>query len=168
MKKMYLILAIGFAFISCNCQKKTVEGGPSATKDVAQESLSATKETDDEAGLPKLEYEANTRGFFQKITIENKMVTVSFDRNNPNKGTTTTLSDADVNELMRLYRLVKLDALSTYKDPTQKRFYDGAAIASLKITSNGKEYKTVDFDHGFPPVEIEKFVNKIASFGRKE
>ena len=74
----------------------------------------------------------------------------------------------DVNkELSSLTNSVNLEQLATYKDPTQKRFYDGAAIANLKITSNGKEYQTVDFDHGNPPVEIEKLVNKITSFGNK-
>jgi hypothetical protein len=74
----------------------------------------------------------------------------------------------DVNkELSSYLNSVNLEKLSTYKDPTQERFYDGAAIANMKITSNGNEYQTVDFDHGKPPVEIEKLVNKITSFGSK-
>jgi hypothetical protein len=154
--KKYLLFAVVFAFTSCNCQKKAVEDN-------------ATKATSiDQNKLPLLEYEANTRGFFQKITIENKRVTVSSDRNNPNKGTTSTLSEGDAIELFKMYQKLNLDALATYKDPTQKRFYDGAAIANLKVTRNGKEYKTTDFDHGTPPEEIEIFVYKIVSLGKKE
>lgn len=151
MNKIYSLLIIAFTVISCNCQKKAAEN-------------TSQKENQ----LPKLEYVANTRGYFQKITIENQMVTVSSDRNNPNQGTTVNLSDADAKELAATVNKTNLEALSTYKDPTQKRFYDGAAIANLTITKNGTVYKTVDFDNGFPPVEIEKLVNKITSFGKKD
>jgi hypothetical protein len=58
--------------------------------------------------------------------------------------------------------------LASYKDPTQKRFYDGAAMADVKIKHKDKEYQTVTFDHGFPPVEIEKLVNKITSLSKDE
>jgi hypothetical protein len=58
--------------------------------------------------------------------------------------------------------------LSTYKDPTQKRVYDGAAIAELIINYKEKEYQTKNFDHGYPPVEIEKFVNKLVSLVKEE
>ena len=157
MRKVYLLFTIVFAILSCNCQKKTVEN------------TASTKVTlTDQDKLPKLEYVANTRGFFQRITIEDKMVTVYSDRNS-DKGQSVQLSDADLKELTTAFQKIKLEDLATFKDPTQKRFYDGAAIANLKVTnSKGKEFQTVDFDHGFPPVEIEKLVNKIASFGKKE
>lgn len=156
MKKICLLLSIVFALTSCNCQKKAVEGTASSEKMAA-----------DGQKLPRLEYEANTRGFFEKITIENRTVTVSADRNKPNEGTVTTLSDSDANTLSKLLKNLDLNALPTYKDPTQKRFYDGAAIANFKVIRDGKEYKTVDFDHQFPPAEIEALVNKIVSFGTK-
>jgi hypothetical protein len=56
-----------------------------------------------------------------------------------------------------------LEAFPTLKDPTQKRFYDGAAIADLKVRYQDKNYETVNFDHGFPPAEIENLVNKIVA-----
>lgn len=156
MKKIYLLVAIVVAFTSCNCQKKAMEGTVSSGKmeEAAQK-------------LPRLEYEANTRGFFEKITIENRIITVSTDRNKPYQGTTAALSDADFRELQKALTNIKLDDLATFKDPTQQRFYDGAAIANLKIIANGKEYRTTDFDHKYPPVEIEKLVNKIVSFGTR-
>jgi hypothetical protein len=61
-----------------------------------------------------------------------------------------------------------LEELPKLKYPTQKRFYDGAAIANLKIRYQDKDYETVDFDHGFPPAEIEKIVNKIVSLAKTE
>src|SRR4051812_21451212 len=122
MKNTYLLLAFIFTFASCNCQKKAVEAN--ASEKTAQESL------------PKLEYVANTRGFYQKVTIENQMVTVSSDRNDPNKGKAVKLSDSEIKELQAAFQKVSVNDLATYKDPTQKRFYDGAAIANLKITQN--------------------------------
>ena len=116
----------------------------------------------------KYVYEANTRGYFQKIVIENQQVFVVSDRNSKELGTGTKIKDSDFKELNNYLNSIKLDDLATYKDPTQKRFYDGAAIANLKIISNGKEYTTMSFDNGFPPIEIEKLVNKITSFVKKE
>ena len=155
-KKLYALFAVVFAFASCNCQKPAVE-----------ENTSTKEATMNLEKLPKFEYVANTRGFYQKITIENKIVTVSSDREGGDKGQAVPLSDADVNELNVAIQNIKWGDLGGFKDPTQKRFYDGAAIATLRVTINGDEYQSVDFDHGFPPVEIEKLVNKIVSFGKK-
>lgn len=155
MRKIAVLVVSIFAFVSCNNQKKVVENDSKTKSDVR------------EYKVPKVEYEATTRGFYEKITIENQMVSVTNERDAKANGDPVKISD-DVNKELNSYlNSVKLDQLATYKDPTQKRFYDGAAIAHLKITVDGVEYKTVDFDHGFPPVEIEKLVNKIVSFGEK-
>jgi hypothetical protein len=158
MKNLYLIFAIAFAFVSCNCQKKAVDQSATAAK------VSATNQQN----MPKLEYVATTRGFYEKITIENNSVTVTSDRNGVDKGVTTKISDSDMKELLAAFQKIELNDLSTFKDPTQKRFYDGAAIANLKVTLQEKEYQTVDFDHGFPPAEIEALITKITSFGKQE
>ena len=115
-----------------------------------------------------IEYEANTRGFYQKITVKNQMVNVSKDRDGNDKPVPTKISDADWKELVDCFETMKLDSLAILKAPTQKRFHDGAAIANLKINYKDKLYKTASFDHGFPPKEIKKFVNKINSFVKKE
>jgi transcription-repair coupling factor (superfamily II helicase) len=36
----------------------------------------------------------------------------------------------------------------------------------LKVTYKGKTYETTDFDHGFPPKEIQQFVAKIICYRR--
>jgi hypothetical protein len=54
-----------------------------------------------------------------------------------------------------------LENLTNLKAPTEKRFYDGAAIANLKIIYNGKIYQSSDFDHGFPPMQIKRVVEMI-------
>jgi hypothetical protein len=149
MRTFSILVSVLFMCLGCNSQKKTVE------------SASANSKTDN--SQMQLIYTANTRGFYQKITIENQEVSVLKDRDSKQKGETLKISDADWKELVGYMNVLKLEQLATYKDPTQKRFYDGAAIANLKVIEKEKEYKTVDFDHGFPPVEIEKLVNKINS-----
>jgi hypothetical protein len=114
-----------------------------------------------------LEYTANTRGFYQKITIQNQMVSVSKDRSGNDKPVETKISDADWKELAGYFQTINLDSLATLKAPTQKRFHDGAAIANLQVTYKDKMHKTTSFDHGFPPEEIKKLVTKINSFAKK-
>ena len=115
-----------------------------------------------------IEYTANTRGFYQKITIKDQMVSVLKDRNNSDKAINTKITDADWAALINDFKEVKLETLKDLKAPTEKRFYDGAAIANLKITYKDKDYETTSFDHGFPPKEIKKLVDKINSFSKKD
>ncbi|TDD99731.1 hypothetical protein [Flavobacterium cellulosilyticum] len=114
-----------------------------------------------------LEYTANTRGFYQKITIQNQTVMVSKDRSGNDKPITTNITDKDWKELVGYFETINLDSLPTYKGPSQKRFHDGAAIANLKVVFKGKTYETSSFDHGNPPVEIKKLVDKINTFVKK-
>ncbi len=131
-------------------------------------SKSCTSQTKNDLNSAIVEYTANTRGFYQKITIENQMVTVSKDRSGNEKQVATKISDKDWEELVGYFESIELDGLATLKAPTEKRFYDGAAIANLKVTYKDKTYETAAFDHGFPPAEIKKLVNKINTFAKKE
>jgi hypothetical protein len=115
-----------------------------------------------------LEYTANTRGFYQKITIQDQMVTVSKDRSENEKSVPVKISEKNWRELIGYFETIELDSLSAIKAPTEKRFYDGAAIADLKVTYKDKVYQTTSFDHGYPPEAIKKLVTKINSFAKKE
>ena len=127
-----------------------------------------SQEAKNDIANAKIVYTANTRGFYQKITIQNQEISVSSERDSADKGATSKISDADWKELVGYFEKIELDSLSTYKDPTQKRVYDGAAIAELIINYQEKEYQTKNFDHGYPPIEIEKFVNKLVSLVKEE
>jgi hypothetical protein len=131
-------------------------------------SKSCEGQTKNDLKTAVLEYTANTRGFYQKITIQNQMVSVSKDRNANVKPIETKISDADWKELVGYFETINLDSLATLKAPTQKRFHDGAAIANLKITYKEKSYQTGAFDHGVPPESIKKMVDKINTFAKKE
>lgn len=114
-----------------------------------------------------IEYVANSRGFYQKITIQNQTISISKDRSGNKQPIVKKITDADWKELIKSFKTIALDRLATLKAPTEKRLYDGAAIAHLKIIYKDKIYETPAFDHGFPPVEIKKIVTQIHSFAKQ-
>ena len=115
-----------------------------------------------------LEYTANTRGFYQKIQIQDQKVTISKDRSGNDLPEAMIISDGDWKELVGYFETIELDNLATLKAPTEKRFHDGAAIADLKVTYKDKTYQTEAFDHGYPPEAIKKLVDKINSFAKNK
>ena len=129
---------------------------------------SCSNEAQNDIANTTLQYTASTRGFFQKIIIINQKATVFRDRNNEKSPEEINISDKDWKEIIGYFEKIDLEKISALKDPTQKRFYDGAAIANLKIRYQDKNYETTDFDHGFPPAEIEKLVNKIVSLVKEK
>ena len=108
-----------------------------------------------------IEYTATTRGFFQKIIVQNQKYGVSKDRNAESPSANLEISKADWKKIIDAFQEVDLEGIAALKSPTEKRFYDGAAIANIKITYQGKTYESQPFDHGNPPVEIGKLVNNI-------
>jgi PBP1b-binding outer membrane lipoprotein LpoB len=138
MKKSIVLLLSILVFAGCAGQKRTVQN-----------------ET-------KMEYKAYSRGFYQEITIEKQLVFVAKSRGE--KPVIFKIPIADWNNLNSAIQELDLDSLSQLKAPTEKRLFDGAAIANLKITKQGKTFESQSFDHGYPPVEIEKVVNKMLSF----
>lgn len=128
---------------------------------------SCSSQTQNDMKDAVLEYTANTRGFYQKITVQNQMVTISKDRSGNDKPVATKISDKNWKELVSYFEAVELDSLATLKAPSEKRFHDGAAIANLKIVYKDKTYETSAFDHGNPPEAIKKLVDKINSFAKK-
>ena len=129
---------------------------------------SCTNEAQNDIANATLQYTATTRGFFQKIIVINQKATISRDRNGEKPPEEINISDKDWKEIISYFEKIDLEKVPTLKDPTQKRFYDGAAIANLKIRYQDKNYETVAFDHGFPPAEIEKLVNKIVSLAKQK
>jgi len=115
-----------------------------------------------------IEYTASSRGFYQKITINNQTITVSKDRKGNDKSILLKIDTSDWDELVSYFKEVQLNNMTEIKAPTEKRLYDGAAVANLKITFNEKNYETANFDHGFPPKEIKQLVDKVNSLIKKE
>ena len=72
--------------------------------------------------------------------INNQKASISTDRNGIKLPKEIVISDADWKELIGYFQKINLEKLNKLKDPTQQRFYDGAAIATLKIQYKDKEY----------------------------
>ncbi len=138
MKKAIVLLFTILFFAGCVGQKKAVDSSI------------------------KVEYKAYSRGFYQTIRVENQMVFIS--KNREEKPVAFKLSAAEWNSVILVVNELNLETLSQMKAPTEKRLFDGAAIANLKITKQGKTYESQSFDHGYPPAEIEKIGNKMLSF----
>lgn len=130
-------------------------------------SKSCSNQAQNELADSVVQYSADTRGYHLKIIVVNQKATISQGRGTDNPSEVIAISDADWEELVTEFKNINLDELSALKDPTQKRFYDGAAIANLKVRYQDKNYETVAFDHGFPPAAIEKLVNKVVSLAPK-
>jgi hypothetical protein len=114
--------------------------------------------------LTKIAYTTHSRGSYQQILIENK--TVSVVKNREEKPNPFTIAAADWICLNKAVQAFNLELLPNLKAPTQKRFFDGASSACLKISYNGKQYESQNFDHGYPPLELKKLVTLITSFAQ--
>ncbi len=109
-----------------------------------------------------IEYSAMSRGYFKKIVVQNQTVLVTNGRDV--QAIEKKIEKANWDKIVTEFEKIDLEKISTLKAPTEKRFYDGAAIGNLKITQNQKTYETPGFDNGFPPKEIEKLVNLLTDF----
>ncbi|OWP76676.1 hypothetical protein BWK62_09290 [Flavobacterium oreochromis] len=110
-----------------------------------------------------VEYIANTRGYYLKIKLTNDALSYTENREEEHLRE-IKLTNTQINELQNLLSQINLKELNKLKAPTQLRYHDGAPHADLKITKDGQEYQSAGFDHGYPPVEIEKFVSKLVSY----
>ena len=155
--KAFLTILVTFliTITSCNCQKDTVS------------SHTLTSKTSMQKEMPIIKYEANSRGLALAVKVENQILYVSRVRDFKDYEEKIKISDTDWKEISTLARAVDLAKVKDLKWPTEKRYYDGAAHANITFISDGVEYPANGFDHGFPPVEIEKLVNKILKLTEK-
>lgn len=114
-----------------------------------------------------VEYTANSRGYFQKIVLNNQTISISNDRNTT-EIVVGKIADSDWEALVSELKKIDLESIPNWKAPTKKRFYDGAAMANLKITYKDKIYESTTFDNGFPPKEIKNFVDKITTLAKRK
>ncbi|MFC4816235.1 hypothetical protein [Flavobacterium sp. GCM10023249] len=184
MKNLALIgFSVVTLLISCKCKKATtdtvvsnqvpknevaaVQGvtdngtvADSAAAIVQPKNEDSLKSQETVAGV---EYEANSRGFYLKVKFQEGKLTYTKERDS-DALQTVQLTKAQVEELNSLLNGVEAAKISELKAPTEKRFYDGAAMANIHITKSGKTYSSETFDHGIPPAQIEKLVKKLLSY----
>jgi hypothetical protein len=141
MRTISLLLLVLFIGTSCSSQKKTDMTGT------------------------EIEYTAVSRGLYKRIVVKDQKVAVTNGRDT--EAIVSEIDNAKWNKIVSEFEKINLDSLSALKAPTEKRFYDGAAIGNLKIIQNPKTYETKGFDNGFPPKKIEKLVNLLTDFAKK-
>jgi heat shock protein HslJ len=123
--------------------------------------LIKANKTEKEEESISFEYSAHSRGTFKHIIISKKQFSIQ-----NNRGDVVLVkksNQAHWNTLLKASKSIDIENIPNLKAPSEKRFFDGAAIASLKIIYNGKTYETPSFDHGNPPKEIAELVKEILS-----
>ncbi|KIA97777.1 hypothetical protein OA93_12405 [Flavobacterium sp. KMS] len=121
-----------------------------------------TSQKNTDMSTTQIEYSAMSRGYYLKVVVKDQMVTITKSRGE--ESATNKINGMQWAKITSEFKKINLEAIPNLKAPTEKRFHDGAAIANLKITQNGKTYETKGFDDGFPPTEIEKLVTLLVAF----
>ncbi len=166
MKALTILSILIITITSCNCQKKATENALASQTETTEATLSQKEENmTTSQTMPVLVYESMSRGYFKKIEIQGSSISIQNTREE--KPVVATVAKSDIEALEAACKGVNPKDLSTFKDPTQKRFYDGAPITNLIMKEGDTTYSTSDFDGGFPPVEIEKVVNLILKIAEK-
>lgn len=104
-------------------------------------------------------YEASSRGYFEKIEVNKADLSVAKDRSG--NATKTTCSKEDWDTIISELSKIDAEKVSTLEAPTNYRFSDGAAHATLTIKYKDKEVTSNTFDHKNPPKELKALVDKI-------
>ncbi len=131
-------------------------------------SKGCSNQTQNDLANSVVQYTADSRGFHLKIIITNKKASIFQGRGTENPSQEIVIPNEQWNEMVTEFQKINLEQIPNLKDPSQKRFHDGAAIANFKIRYQDKNYETVAFDHGNPPAEIEKLVKSIVALAVKE
>ncbi len=145
MKILFSLLAL--ILTTKECENKNSIGDAKKTEIVNSDKVS--QEQKDYI----IEYSAISRGIFNEIKINNNTISVQKNRNS--KPVVSELNNEMREDLMKKLDEIDITLLPKLKAPTEKRFFDGAAHATLKITVDGKTYSTTSFDHGSPPEEVK-------------
>ncbi len=112
---------------------------------------------------PVVEYEAASRGFFQKVRVTQDSISVANDRNNMRSVPSTASQWSKINNALND---VEIEKIGTLTPPTERRTVDAAAHAVLTIKTGDTVYISPTFDHGNPPVEIELLVKAILTLSK--
>ena len=145
---MYLITAIGYNPVSNDILINNVINNI-YTENLQKENLSMT-------------YTTQTRGFYEEIRLSKSSLKISNERNGKDS-VIHKVSEKDWQEIQHIMTTLDLENISQLKVPTENRYADRVLIAGLAITSHEKNFITPEFDHGNPPKEIRKLVDKILS-----
>lgn len=95
-------------------------------------------------------YEAQTRGSFIRYELKNNILHM----NSNSEKKSVILNETEIRAFNLVIQKINLSEIENINAPSDKRFTDGALIASFKFIKNGKMFTSSDFDHGNPPKEF--------------
>src|SRR5690554_264912 len=113
-----------------------------------------------------IEYTAVSRGLFNQYIFENGTLSIQKDRSSA--PTMIACSKEDSNAIIEQVKTLDLEKLKTLEAPTERRFVDAAAIATLKVIYNGETYETPNFDNGEPNKYIVSLVSTLMELIEKQ
>ena len=94
--------------------------------------------------------------YFKHLLIKIKVLKGELSyKSNDNEGS-YKLPNKEINKLSDIIKNINLEIISILKAPSERRATDGALHAEFKIKAEGKEYKSIIFDAGNPPIELKK------------
>ena len=132
----HLIILLSFSFFNCASQQKVMKNNY------------------------KIEYKAQTRGALYEILVEGNLL--SFKSYNDSK--TIVLTKEQIKALTNEINNINLKAINDLEAPTTKRFTDGVMIAYFKINRAENSYKSSEFDHEYPPKELQTLFKILISY----
>lgn len=148
MKKLiFLLLGVMILVVGCKSQSGAIN----------KDSKSAGKSENSKMAF---EYEAMTRGVYNKIIVTQDSIITIKDREKKNTVAKLT-KKADWDFLITSIKKIHPEELGNLKAPSNKNFVDAALAANLKVISNGVAVSSPNFDHGNPPAEIKELVNRL-------
>ena len=109
----------------------------------------------------EFDYVAQTRGFYLSISIGNNVLSIVEQRGG--KERELNLSEVQQNELTAIFN--KIDFENVVLSNGSKSSYDAAPMATASFVVEESQYD-YDFDHGYPPKELEAFISKILTLSQ--
>lgn len=109
--------------------------------------------------IKSVELSYQTRGMQKLLHITSDSIEVQINGKITHYKTTT----AQWQKILKTFQKIELSEIATLKRPSTKSFHDGALVSQLKVTTNLKEYESVNFDHDAPPTALIKPINAMKS-----
>jgi len=124
----------------------------------AEHNPSADVEEDYFTGVSQVEYSTSSLSGFEIIVLTTKR----FERSSSSRvATKGGLSTTDRVTRDRLLLDIDLSSLGDLPVPSKRHQFDGAQVASLKITTEHQVYASPSFDHDNPPVALRPLIDFI-------
>jgi hypothetical protein len=156
MKLVLCVLLVLISIKECDTQQQQLmrqNKEEAIVKDGAQKKTEMVKE---------ITYLAVSRGLYLSIAIAND--SISFTNNRQMKSEVIyVIPQGEKEILISLINDINEKSLPHLEAPSKMHQFDGAAIATLELTTTKNSYKTVAFDHGNPPKPIQAVVEKMLS-----